>query len=98
MTRHTTSRTSPSGLPKRGTLAQRQIDFVAAIADNTGQPGRWDGRIAADAPACCAFGLISAASVRWVEAAVSHPRVRMIDVSIEAMGCLLYTSPSPRDS
>lgn len=87
MANDTTSRTPPSaGPPKRGTLAERLIDYVAAIADSTAQPARWGGRIEVDAPACCAFGLISAASVRWVEAAVRNPRVRMIDVSIEAMG------------
>ena len=70
----------------RGTLAYRQLDLVATIADNSMLPARWAGKIDAAAPACGAFFLISAASVLWVEAAVAHPRIVPVDVSIEAMG------------
>ncbi|HEX4363581.1 MAG TPA: thiamine pyrophosphate-binding protein [Solirubrobacteraceae bacterium] len=71
---------------KRPTLAERQIDLIPALGDASPRAARWSGEIPHDAPACCAFGLISAASVHWFEAAVAHPRVRVVDVSLEAMG------------
>lgn len=65
-------------------LAERHIELAVTLADVCQRPPRWRGDLGAD-PATCAFFLIGAASVRWVEAAAAHPRVRAVDVSIEAM-------------
>lgn len=63
-------------------LAQAQIELAATLADVCAQPPRCPG---APNEGTCAFFLISAASVAWVEAAVAHPRIRALDVSIEPM-------------
>ena len=63
-------------------LAHAQIDVVARVAELCAQPPRCPGVPAAGT---CAFFLISAASVAWVEAAVAHPAVRAIDVAVEQM-------------
>lgn len=68
------------------TLAQAHINLAVELADACARPPRWLGDLAPGAPATCAFSLISAASVAWVDAAAAHPRVRAVDVSIEAMG------------
>ncbi|MEA2373186.1 MAG: hypothetical protein QOH12_3580 [Solirubrobacteraceae bacterium] len=74
-----------TGHPAGGTsLAWRQIELAVALADLCPAPPRWHGRLD-DQHATCAFFLISAASVGWVEAAAANPRVREVDVSIEAM-------------
>lgn len=70
----------------RRTLAEAQIDLVATLSDVCARPPRWQGRREHDSAASCAFFLISAASVHWVEAAVAHPRIRAVDVSVETMG------------
>jgi thiamine pyrophosphate-dependent acetolactate synthase large subunit-like protein len=63
-------------------LAQAQIEVVATVADLCAQPPRTpDVRD----EQTCAFFLISAASVAWVEAAVAHPRIRPVDVAVEQM-------------
>lgn len=68
------------------TLAQAQIELAVQLAGLCARPARWRGANDADAAATCAFFLISAASVAWVEAAAAHERVCAVDVSIEAMG------------
>lgn len=68
------------------TLAQRQIELAVTLAELCARPGRWHGGRSTGDPATCGFFLISAASVAWVEAAAAHPRIRAVDVSIEAMG------------
>jgi acetolactate synthase-1/2/3 large subunit len=67
------------------TLAQRLIELGVELADVSARPPRWTGAIDVLETATSAFFLISAANVFWVEAAVAHPRVRAVDVSIEAM-------------
>ncbi|MDX6720539.1 MAG: hypothetical protein QOJ63_2793 [Solirubrobacteraceae bacterium] len=64
------------------TLAQAQIEVAAVAADLCAQPRRVGGMSDAQT---CAFFLISAASVDWVEAAVAHPAIRTVDVAIEHM-------------
>lgn len=68
------------------TVAQAHIELASQLADCCARPPRWLGSQDANAPAACAFFLISAASVAWVDAAAAHPRIRAVDVSIEAMG------------
>lgn len=68
------------------TLARRQIEAFAAICELCARPPRWTGSVDVLAPTTCAFFLISGASAPWVEAAAAEPRVRAVDVSIEAMG------------
>jgi acetolactate synthase-1/2/3 large subunit len=63
-------------------LAEAQLEVVAMIADLCAQPPRCPGLSRSES---CAFFLISAASVAWVEAAVAHPRIRAVDVAIEQM-------------
>jgi acetolactate synthase-1/2/3 large subunit len=67
------------------TLAQRLIELGVELADVCARPPRWAGEIDVLGQATSAFFLISAANVPWVEAAVAHPRVRVADMSIEAM-------------
>lgn len=81
---HDTASATPAG---RGlTVAQAQIEVGVQVSDRCARPPRWRGARAAGAPATCAFFLIGAASARWVDAAAAHPRVRAVDVSIEALG------------
>jgi thiamine pyrophosphate-dependent acetolactate synthase large subunit-like protein len=68
------------------TLAQVQIELAASLARACARPPRWPLPREASAPELCAFFLISAASVAWVDAAAAHPAVAAVDVSIEAMG------------
>ena len=68
------------------TLAERQIELVVELADLCVRPPRWRGERHELGRDACAFFLISAANLAWVEAAAAHPRVRAIPVSIEAMG------------
>lgn len=63
-------------------VAQVQMDVVAAVADLCARPPRCPG---GRQQGTCAFFLISAASVAWVEAAVAHPHIHAVDVSIEPM-------------
>jgi acetolactate synthase I/II/III large subunit len=78
----------PKDQSRRGglTLAETQIDLVATLSDLCARPPRWGGLRETGAAASCAFFLISAASVHLVEAAVAHPRIRPVDVSVETMG------------
>lgn len=66
------------------TLAQRQIEAFISICEQCARPPRWPGSQDA-APTTSAFFLISAASVAWVDAAAADSRIRLIDVSLEAM-------------
>jgi thiamine pyrophosphate-dependent acetolactate synthase large subunit-like protein len=68
------------------TLAERQIELVVRLADLCMRPPRWHGERHQLGRIACAFFLISAANLAWVEAAAAHPHVRAIPVSIEAMG------------
>lgn len=68
------------------TLAERQIELVVALADLCVRPPRWRGERHQLGHIACAFFLISAANLAWVEAAAAHPQVRAVPVSIEAMG------------
>jgi acetolactate synthase I/II/III large subunit len=67
------------------TLAERLIELVVDLADVCVRPPRWTGELDVLDQVTCAFFLISAANVAWVEAAAAHPRVQIADVSIEAM-------------
>ena len=77
--------TTRSNADPERTLAERQIDLVVQLAKVCARPGRWQGARDARTPPTCAFGLISAASVAWVEAAAANAQIRTVDVSIEAM-------------
>jgi thiamine pyrophosphate-dependent acetolactate synthase large subunit-like protein len=68
------------------TVAQTLIDVAATLSDVCARPPRWQGAHGADRDGSCAFFLISAASVYFVEAAVAHPRIRATDVSVETQG------------
>jgi thiamine pyrophosphate-dependent acetolactate synthase large subunit-like protein len=68
------------------TLAERQIELVVTLADLCARPPRWHGERHQLGDIACAFFLISAANLAWVEAAAAHPHVRAVPVSIEAMG------------
>jgi thiamine pyrophosphate-dependent acetolactate synthase large subunit-like protein len=68
------------------TLAERQIELVVTLADLCRRPPRWRGERHQLGDVVCAFFLISAANLAWVDAAAAHPRVRAVPVSIEAMG------------
>jgi len=68
------------------TLAERQIELVVTLADLCARPPRWRGERDELGHISCAFFLISAANLAWVDAAAAHPRVRAVPVSIEAMG------------
>ena len=80
--------TTRAGAPAGGgpTLAQALIEVGASLSDVCARPPRWQGARDTGAPETCAFFLISAASVHLVEAAVAHPRIRPVDVSVETMG------------
>jgi len=67
------------------TLGQRLIDLVPELAEVCARRPRWQGARDARIPPTCAFGLISAASVAWTEAAAASKHIRLVDVSIEAM-------------
>ena len=67
-------------------LAQMQIDLAATLAELCARPPRLQVPGGAGDAGLCAFFLISAASVAWVDAAAAHPAIRAVDVSIEAMG------------
>ena len=78
----------PSGaaVPGGRTLAECQIAAFATLAEQCARPPRFGGPVEAIGQLSCAFFLISSASVAWVEAAAADPRIRLVDVSIEAMG------------
>lgn len=78
--------TARAAAPAEPTLAEVQIDLAVALARVCAGPPRWPLPRDADTPDVCAFFLISAASVAWVDAAAAHPSVAPVDVSIEAMG------------
>jgi thiamine pyrophosphate-dependent acetolactate synthase large subunit-like protein len=63
-------------------LAQALMELVATLGERCAQPPRCPGVVDRTS---CAYFLISAASVAWVEAAVAHPRIRAVDVAIEHM-------------
>ena len=87
MITHPLTRTSPGAYASPDwPLAQRQIEAFASLCECCARPARWTGPSSVAGPATCAFFLISAASVAWVEAAAADPRIRLVDVSIEAMG------------
>ena len=67
------------------TIAQQQIATFLRICELCARPPRWTGRMDVRHEAC-AFFLISAPSVAWVEAAAEDGRLRLVDVCIEAMG------------
>jgi thiamine pyrophosphate-dependent acetolactate synthase large subunit-like protein len=79
---------STSALPDHElTVAEQQIDLAVTLAELCERPPRWQGRPRPTVdPVTCAFFLISGSSVAWVDAAAAHPRIRAVDVSIEAMG------------
>lgn len=80
------TRTSPQRRTGRNwPLADRQIEAFAELCETCARPPRWRGSSHNGGPTTCAFFLISAASVAWVEAAAADPRIRLVDVSIEAM-------------
>ncbi len=68
------------------TVAQAQIALAAMLAEICARRPRWPGAFGPGDPASCAFFLMSAASVDWVDAAVAHPDIRAIDVSLEGTG------------
>ncbi len=67
-------------------VAEALLDVAARLSDLCARPPRWQGEHRAGGAGSCAFFLISAASVHLVEAAVAHPRIRAVDVSVETQG------------
>ena len=68
------------------TIAERQDELITRLAELCARPARWHGALDPCTPRTCAFFLISAASVAWVEALAASAQIRMLDVSIEALG------------
>ncbi|MDX6719614.1 MAG: hypothetical protein QOJ63_1868 [Solirubrobacteraceae bacterium] len=79
----TRARPPASGTP---IVAQALIDVAARLSDLCARSPRWQGEHGPGGAGSCAFFLISAASVYLIEAAVAHPRIRAVDVSVETQG------------